>query len=206
MTDSKLRTRTFVMERAEDDAEGIVRGYVTTWDQPYDIGWGWQEEIARGAFTESLQRGAVPIMWQHDWDAGPIGVTRSTTEDDKGLLFEVELFLDDPRARAVYRAMAAGALREWSIGFYAEEILERTADKVDRVTKGRLAETSVVVRGANPNTSTIEVRKAPEDVAPAVEPTPEPAPVTREIPAELLARLAEPHVRAVISSALSPSN
>jgi HK97 family phage prohead protease len=160
-----LRTRTVVFERAEGAPEGVVRGYVTTWDDPYNIGYGWNEEIARGAFSADLAtRVALPIMYQHQWDAGPIGVTRSITEDSHGLLMEVQLFLDNERAASIYRAMEAKALREWSIGFYPEVIEENLETQTDRVTQGRMAEASVVVRGANPNTSTIEVRTEPPAV------------------------------------------
>lgn len=205
-----IRRRTVEFRAAEDASEGVVRGYVTTWDDPYKIGWGWNEEIARGAFTESLaDQSALPIMYQHDWDAGPIGVTRAVVEDDHGLYVEVELFLDDDRARAIWRAMAAGALREWSIGFYPEEITELVETSTDRVMKGRLAEASVVVRGANPSTSTIEVRDAAtaqaEADAAAERAAAERAAAERaaaELPDFVLERIHEPHVRALIRDGL----
>ncbi|GAA2141568.1 hypothetical protein GCM10009760_25870 [Kitasatospora kazusensis] len=187
----QIRRRSVEFRAADDAPEGVVRGYVTTFGNSYDIGYGWQERIERGAFAEQIRSGALPIMWQHDWDAGPIGVTRALTEDEHGVLAEAELFMDDPRGRAVWRAMQAGALREWSIGFYPEIIRSDAAEpNTDIIERGRLAEASVVVRGANPETTTLEVRAA--DSNQGVKPT------LARVPEFLLDQLDQAHVRELV--------
>lgn len=162
-----LRSRAVEL-RASEKEEGVVRGYVTTFDDPYPIGHKRSEVIKRGAFD--VKR-AIPLMFEHDHAAGPIGVSRSLTEDDRGLLAEFELFRDTERGRAVWLAMRAGALQEFSIGFYADQIETRSADGKDteEIEKGTLVEVSSVLKGANPNTETVSVRAVPV-VAPAVDP------------------------------------
>lgn len=148
----------------EEGSEGRLRGYASVYDVSYRIGWGLREEIAPGAFADSLaaRDGVIPIFYQHDWN-DPIGVARAT-EDSKGVHVEAQLFVDDnERARSVWLAAKAGALREWSIGFYPSTIEVRSADddsgtEIERIIDGDLAEASVVVRGANPATEMLEVR------------------------------------------------
>lgn len=162
-----LRSRAISL-RASDKEEGVVRGYVTTFDDPYAIGHKRSEVIKRGAFDVTR---AIPLMFEHDHAAGPIGVSRSLTEDDKGLLAEFELFRDVERGRAVWLAMRAGALQEFSIGFYADKVETRSADgkEIEDIEKGTLVEVSSVLKGANPNTETVSVRAVPM-AAPAVDP------------------------------------
>lgn len=152
--------------RAEPElGEGVVVGYVTKYDVEYQIGFSTRERIASGAFDESLAgQTSLPIFWEHDWAAGPIGITTNAGGDDDGVRVEAQLFLDDPRGRSVWRAMEAGALREWSVGYYPQEIVIDEEDPgLETITRGDLAEASVVVRGANPDTETVEVRKHRED-------------------------------------------
>jgi HK97 family phage prohead protease len=149
--------------RALDDAEGVAEGYITTFGNDYDIGWGLRERIAPTAFDASMaERGNVlPIMYQHDHKQPPIGVA-TLTRDEQGIKARTEFFMDDPRARATWRAMDAGALREWSIGFTANDTdidRVRSNDRdVEVIQKGDLMEASVVLRGANDQTSTTSVR------------------------------------------------
>lgn len=158
MTEPDIRRRTIEL-RADDTEEGIVRGYVTTFDDPYDIGWGGVREVIQRS-TFNLDR-AIPLFYEHDWSAGPIGVSRSLRADAKGVLAEFELFLDEPRARNIHRAMKAKALREFSIGFLASKIERSMDEKLETITEGELLEVSSVVKGANPNTETVSVRTVP---------------------------------------------
>lgn len=159
----------FELREAGDGGEsGILVGVVTTYDSPYEIGFGWREQIHEGAFAESLERqGAIPVYLQHNHRAAPLGVARMVPGEAGALTMRAELFLDHPDAMAAYRAAQQGALREWSIGFYYGD--EDAGDvQVDRknslisVRKGDLAEVSLVVRGANPDTKTLDVRSLVE--------------------------------------------
>jgi HK97 family phage prohead protease len=217
--DPRLRLAPIEFRAAPEKGEGVVEGYASVFDTEYRIGYGLRESIKKGAFAESLEKrnGVTPLFYQHNWDE-PIGVAR-TSEDEKGVKVEGTLYIEEnPKARSVWRAMKDGALREWSIGFIPEEITERRNDDdtfTEDVTKGDLLESSVVIKGANPDTTTTSVRsecgecaqRAADDAEAAKRAADEAAAreAKREIPSDLLARLHEPHVRAVVAEYLHPS-
>lgn len=174
------RFRSVEMRAAEDLGEGVLVAYATTWDDPYKIGRNSKEQIKRGAFD--TQR-AVPYLWEHSHGDVPIGVTRSITEDDKGLRIEVEMFLDDPRARSVWRSIKAGAVLTNSIGFIPEEIVvTRSGDEdLETIVRGELLEVSAVLKPANPSAETVSTRA----VVPAAVPgAPAPVDPTTGMPVE----------------------
>lgn len=192
---AKARFRTFEVRAAEDGSEGVVEGLVTKFGTEYPIGFGLRESIEPGAFDGSLESsgGVIPIYAQHDHKHGgtPIGVGTVTRSDD-GYKVRAELFIDDdPKARSVYRAMKARALREWSVGFVTpnESDVVRVRD-LEKIVRGDLMEASVVLRGANPDTETLAVRSEDEDRSASEERIDE-----RQVPAEWLDRLGDPHVR-----------
>lgn len=164
--DADLKLRRFGVElraAAGDDApEGVLEGYATVYDVGYGIGWGITEQIAPGCFDRSIadQNGIIPIFYMHDWD-NPIGHA-TVTSDAKGVRVVATLYIDvNERAMSVWLAAKAGALREWSIGFYPQTIeinVGEDGDDTETITAGDLAEASIVVRGANPETEMIDVR------------------------------------------------
>jgi HK97 family phage prohead protease len=159
----RLRHAPVELRAEEGDPEGVLRGYASVYDVQYRIGWGLKEEIAPNCFARSIadHEGIVPIFYQHDWD-NPIGYAM-VSEDAKGLKVEAHLFIaENERARSVWLAAKAKALREWSIGFYPGTIETRFDEEsgvdIERIIDGDLAEASVVVRGANPMTEMLDVR------------------------------------------------
>lgn len=205
----EVRHRSFRMRAVEDAPEGVVEGYITVFGTAYDIGWGLREQIEPGAFDGSLSEteGVIPIYYQHDHRTGgtPIG-TGTVTRDAKGYLVRAELFVDDdPKARAVWRTMAKGALREWSVGFTTPEDGDVVRDRdLESIVRGDLMEASVVLRGANPDTETLAVREEPTAPAPAAEKPAEPE--TRSVPDEWLDRISEPHIRALVREVAMTAN
>lgn len=149
------------IRETDDVPVGIVVGYASMFDVTYNIGAGFRERIEKGAFADTIkERAPFPIFYQHDW-SDPIGVTSKIEEDDRGLRFEARLFIEDGgRARSVFRAMEAGALREFSIGFIPTEIRrdEEDGSTIETITAASLLEISSVVKGANPDTETVAVR------------------------------------------------
>jgi HK97 family phage prohead protease len=148
--------------RATPEAgEGTFEAIVSVYNLAYEIGWGWKERILPGCFAESLAAndGIIPIFYEHDWDAAPIG-DAVAEENSVGLLVRGQLYLGlGDVVDRVYRAMVAKALREYSIGFWPEEITwDKDEPEIDNIAKGDLAEASVVVRGANPSTETLDLR------------------------------------------------
>lgn len=78
-------------ERNEDGAPTIV-GYAAVFDSlSVDFG-GWREQIAPGAFAESISRDDIRALWNHD-DGYPLGRTTNGTlmlaEDEVGLRVQI---------------------------------------------------------------------------------------------------------------------
>lgn len=128
------------------------------------------DRIQKGAFKRTLSEWrakgrSVPVLWSHDADSVPIGVIKEASETSEGLHVKAQLLVDDhPQARAVYAAMKAGALHEFSFGYGARDF----ANVVERGRKIRvlkdldLAEISPVFRGMNPATRLMGVKSAAE--------------------------------------------
>lgn len=150
--------------RATPDAgEGTFEALVSSYAETYDIGWGWSERILPGCFAASItEHPSIPICWNHEWRAGPIG-DGVAQELDLGLIVRGELYLDlDPMVQRVYRSMRAGAVDEWSIAFFPERISNDEAEPYcDLIERGDLIEATACFRGANPGTETLDLRGGP---------------------------------------------
>lgn len=126
---------------------GTFSGYASVFGN-IDLG---GDIVERGAFKEIVtnNEGKVVSLWQHDSRA-PIGVA-DVKQDDRGLLFDGSLVMEDPTARKALAHMKAGSVRGMSIGF---DILPGGAEILEsglRLLKAlKLWEISVVTWGMNP--------------------------------------------------------
>lgn len=149
-----------------DDGEGTFEALVSSYAETYEIGgWfgSWTERILPGCFADSIaDHPTIPVCWNHDWKAGPIG-HGAAQELDIGLIVRGELYLDlDPMVQRVYRSMKAKAVEEWSIAFFPERIVNDDAEPYcDQIERGDLIEATACFRGANPGTETLDLRGAP---------------------------------------------
>jgi HK97 family phage prohead protease len=159
MEHAKRRIRMQVRATPED-GEGTFTAKVSTYNLEYDVGWAWTEIILPGCFTDSISaHPTIPIFYNHNWSGAPIG-SGKPSEDGDNLTVSGRLYLEmgDPLVARVYQAMKDEALEEWSIGFWPEVIVNDQDKKMcDQIQKGDLAEASVCVRGANPDTGTIDL-------------------------------------------------
>jgi HK97 family phage prohead protease len=158
MSAAKRRVRMKV-RATPDEGDGTFQAVVSTYDLEYDVGWGWTEKILPGCFAASIAaHPTIPIFYTHDWPGGPIGSGKPAEADDK-LTVAGQLYLGmAERIDVIYRAMLEEALEEWSIGFWPEEITwEKDNPLCDQIAAGDLAEASVCVRGANPETGTVDL-------------------------------------------------
>lgn len=160
--------------RAEQDGEKhIISGYASVFNSRTTIGndW-WTEEIAPGAFTESINNNNdIRALFNHDWNM-VLGRTKAGTlkleQDDHGLKFEVEL-PDTTFARDLIESLKRGDINQCSFGFiptaeewdYSVEPAHRTITKVD------LFEVSVVSIPAYDDTEVSLVRS--KEIANSVE-------------------------------------
>jgi HK97 family phage prohead protease len=168
---------------------GRVTAYPSVIGRAYRMGWFTWHHLEAGCFDESIaeQGGRFPVYVQHNWDWSerpPIGHALEASEidlpgaDDGARALEVvaQLYPDVPDGLACLHATVGGALREWSIGYLIEAYRVEEDDEEGRLTvfieRAQLWEASLVLRGANPWTQTLDVAAAqpaqPAGVAEAV--------------------------------------
>lgn len=139
-------------------AEGRARAQITTFDSPYEYAPRVREEIAPSAFDGT---DTIPVMYQHDHSAPPIG-TATLTKTGTGVEADIQFFMDTERGRAAFNSYHTGAMKEWSVGFIAKpgDITTTRADGyvTERIERGDLMEVSTVLRGANKGTGTMHTR------------------------------------------------
>lgn len=136
----------------------------------------YKEIVAPGAITEYLTiKGNPVVCFMHDWTA-PIGVIdecRDALPGDSvlpdslklngGIYIKGRLLIDDiEKAREVHALLKAGAVKEWSIGYYLKEYTVDRETGIWTLTKIDLVEASPVLRGANHATATLGVKASGE--------------------------------------------
>lgn len=143
--------------RAEGD-DLYIDGYFSVFNSPYQIMDGVVEEIAPGAFADTLS-GDIRALINHDTSL-VLGRTKSGTltlrEDARGLWGSVKINQQDGDAMNLYRRVQRGDVDQCSFGFFIEaETREVLEDGTVRYTinKVRLLEVSVVTFPAYEETS-----------------------------------------------------
>lgn len=146
---------------------GAVRALVSAYGTKYRIGYATFHTIEMGAFAASLEaQDAIPLFWMHGWDwtdQAPVGdATGEESAAEGGLVLDGSLYADlDPEVARLHRATVNGAIREWSIGYRVLASRRDPADDMHEfVTEAELLEASLVLRGANPDTKTLQVASA----------------------------------------------
>lgn len=118
----KIEERTFDvdmrMEQREDGKRTMI-GHAAVFNTQTDLGWGIREQIAPGAFTDSIQEDDVRALFNHDANyvlgrnkAG----TLSMREDEKGLAVEIDP-PDTQFARDLTISMERGDITQMSFAF-----------------------------------------------------------------------------------------
>jgi HK97 family phage prohead protease len=131
--------------------------------------------VEPGAFKRSLsERGFPPIVWSHNWDVPPIGVSEKAEETESGLFIAGSLFVDDhPVARQVYAGMKAvggdgrPALREFSFGYRVQDAEYVTKDGEDlrHLKDLDLFEVGPTLVGLHPDTRLLGVKTLAHELA-----------------------------------------
>lgn len=123
----------------------------------------WGDIIAPGAFDAYLaseNKARTKLCYQHDFSE-VIGKVTSLSVDETGLLFEADI-IDTTAGADVAKLLKAGAIDEFSIGYYADSYhFEKRAGYdtdiriLDAVT---VAEISPVTRAANPKAVLLDAK------------------------------------------------
>ncbi len=134
----------FQIKAVSDD--GLFSGYGSV----FGVIDSYNEVVAPGAFTKSLQRRTPSLLWQHR-SSEPIGVYTSIREDQTGLYVEGKLALKTARGAEAYELLKMGAISGLSIGFLVKlfEYINNGEEKVRRLTEIDLWEVSLVTFPAN---------------------------------------------------------
>lgn len=163
MNDNQMELRTLLsgaesfVTRAEGD-DIYIEGYFSVFNSPYQIMDGVVEEIAPGAFADTLG-GDIRALINHDTRL-VLGRTKAGTltlrEDSRGLWGSIRINPEDQDAVNLYRRVQRGDVDQCSFGFFIEaETREVLEDGTVRYTinKVRLLEVSVVTFPAYEETS-----------------------------------------------------
>jgi HK97 family phage prohead protease len=152
------------LEVRDEGDDLTLRGYASTFNQPYSMGW-YTESVDAGAFKRTLgQKPDVRLLINHD--GLPLARTASGTltlsTDSVGLLASAKLDRNDPDVSALVPKMKRGDVDQMSFGFrvvdndkgepghaWSPDMSQRTLTNLD-LNGG---DVSVVTYPANPNTS-----------------------------------------------------
>lgn len=156
---SNLQTRS-----SENENEGIIEGYFVVYNSETELWPGAYEEVAPGAFEESLKNRNIFCLDNHDSKAVLASTGSGTLElksDEKGLWGRVKLDLEDPFAKSAFRKVQTGKVTGCSFGFYP--VREETINLDDgaikwRILEAELHEVSITAFPAYPQTD-IAARK-----------------------------------------------
>lgn len=153
--------------RLEWDKSGPrIYGYAAVFNSRTKLYGNLYEQVAPGAFTDTLKRDNVYALWQHDWTM-PLGDLKSGTlrlwEDEKGLGYELNPG-DTDYANNLVKNIKRGVVRQSSFGFDAVDAPtghDGEAKGVIRTLKRvRLYDVSPVTLAAYPATEGLTVREA----------------------------------------------
>lgn len=161
--------KTFSFQIKEfDDAQGIVRGYLSTFDNIDETG----DRVRPHAFKRTLANKyeykknhntnyLFPVLWQHDTDQ-PIGGYLEAKEDNIGLFVEMQLDLDVQRGREAYSGLKKGYIFQQSMGYdtLQSEYVKIDGKMIRDLTEVRIWEGSIVTFPANTEAVVTSVKSA----------------------------------------------
>ncbi len=167
MSSVEIRTARGAIRSAPAGASTVDRetlvGYASTFREAYDMGDFW-EEVAPGAFSESLKSQDIVALVNHDSTRPLARMSRGTlriAEDERGLRVEIDP-IDTTYARDLVVAVREGVVDSMSFGFKVKkDKFERRDGKTVRVLEDvELHEVSCVTFPANPNADLVLDRRS----------------------------------------------
>lgn len=162
---SELQTRS-----SDNENEGIIEGYFVVYNSPTELWKDCFEEIAPGAFDESLRTKNIFCLDDHDSRVVLASTETGTLElksDSKGILGKVTLDLEDPFAKSAFRKVQTGKVKGCSFGFYPkrEEVIEQEDGSIKwRVEDAELIEVSITAFPAYEDTDISARQKDAEKI------------------------------------------
>lgn len=154
------RLITTELRATTQDGKRKIGGYAAVFNSLSVVLWDFREEIAPGAFAESIAKNNVRAFWNHD-TSEVLGASANGTlylaEDATGLRFDLEL-PDTQRGRDGYTLIERGDVTQMSFGFRSlpdgsEWRIDENGMYIRRLLKVDLLEVSPVTFPAYPATS-----------------------------------------------------
>ena len=123
----QMRSVASEFQTREDGEDLKIKGYFAVFNSIYDIGAGMSEEVAPGAFSETLS-GDIRALVNHDTTL-VLGRTSAHTlelrEDTRGLWGSISINPNDTDAMNLYQRVKRGDVSQCSFGF---DILEEDTE------------------------------------------------------------------------------
>lgn len=154
----KYKAHTHSVEiKSEADGKLHIKGYACAFgniDSYGDI----IEPTALDDFLKTDEAGRIRLCYQHSMHE-VIGVITDKGVDGYGMWFEADI-IDTTTGIDVQKLIKAGAINEFSIGYYTDEWHEGKLDQtyVRYLDKIRIAEISIVSRAANPKAILLDAK------------------------------------------------
>lgn len=158
------------IKSAETEDGGHILAYASTFDRTPDKA---GDVVARGAFVDSLYKwsesgNSIPVLYGHRTDDPMlnIGKVNTATEDDKGLLVEMELDADNPTAQYCRKLVKEGRLSKLSFAYtILDQGLVKLADgkSANELRKLDIHEVSLVPIPANDNAVILAAKDGEEE-------------------------------------------
>ena len=159
------KTFDLVETKTEGDA-GTFTALVSVFGNVDSVG----DRMLPGSFTKTLdnwrQSGdPIPVILSHQWDdpMAMIGKAdpRAVFEDDRGLVVQGSLDLENEVARQVYKLMKDRLLKGWSFGYTVPKGGQKRDKKgVNEVSEVDLFEVGPTLKGANPEAQLETIKTA----------------------------------------------
>lgn len=147
-----------------ESEDPIIEGYFAVTETETELWEGVFEEIATGAFDNSLKNNDIRCLFNHQTDVVLGRMSAGTLElriDEKGLYGKTTINPNDSEAMNVYQRVKRGDISNCSFGFYPkdEQIVNRDDGTVKFIVKeADTMEVSVVTFPAYPQTE-VEARQ-----------------------------------------------
>ena len=153
------RAQLEVVSTAEKGNQGIVEAVVSTIGNAYQMPDA-KHLMLTGAFAKTIARKpTVPAHFGHNGFDGELPIGHATVKETGGRLIAViTYYIDTSEGRRAFLATKAGALTEYSIGY--QIVAQKAKGDTLEISECELIEVSVVLKGANPKTSTLSYASA----------------------------------------------
>lgn len=117
------------------------------------------DRMMPGAFRKTLERwrlkgNPIPVILSHQWNDPHYVIgkaePRAVFEDERGLVVQGILDLDNPVAKQTHKLMRDGLLTGWSFGYTVPKGGQKRSDGANEISEVDLIEVGPTLNGANP--------------------------------------------------------